>query len=44
MIHSANVKTNAKIAKTFYKTLDSGDILDFRMVNHYGPGVSFDIG
>jgi hypothetical protein len=40
---SSNFKTQATIVKTFSKTLNPGDTLDFRMKNHLGPGIRFDI-
>ena len=40
---SANFKTQAKIVKTFSKTLSPGDTLDFRMTHHLGPGIRLDV-
>jgi hypothetical protein len=40
---SSNFKTQAKIVKSFYKKINPGDTLDFRMTHHCGPGVRFDI-
>lgn len=43
MSMSAAFKTQAKIVKTFKKTLNPGDTFDFRMTQHCGPGLRFDI-
>lgn len=40
---SANFKVQAKIVKTFFKMLNPGDTLDFRMTHHCGPGIRFDV-
>jgi hypothetical protein len=40
---SSNFKVQAKIVKTFFKMLNPGDTLDFRMIHHCGPGIRFDI-
>jgi hypothetical protein len=40
---SSNFKTQARVVKSFSKTLDPGDTLDFRMIHHCGPGIRFDI-
>ena len=40
---ASNFKTQAKIVKTFTKTLGPGDTLDFRMTHHLGPGIRLDV-
>ena len=40
---SASFKTQAKIVKSFKKILNPGDTFDFRMTQHCGPGLRFDI-
>lgn len=36
---SSNFLTQAKLVKTFTKTLNPGDTFDFRMTHHMGPGI-----
>ena len=40
---SSNFKTQAKIVKTYSKTLNPGDTLDFRMTHHYKSGIRIDV-
>ena len=38
-----NFKTQARVVKTFSKTLSPGDTFDFRMTHHLGPGIRLDV-
>ena len=40
---SPNFQTQARVVKTFSRTLNPGDTLDFRMTNYLGPGIRLDI-